>query len=97
MIVLHFNASEATIHSNNAVYILNNISVKDMKWKKYRKDAVIVKCFFPVLFLLKLTLRGCRLQYLVTCINLYSSHCSGVILLSRLHNLPAGNFQEMML
>lgn len=97
MIVLHFNASEATIHSNNAVYILNNISVKNTKWKKYRKDAVIVKCFFPVLFLLKLTLRGCRLQYLVTCINLYSSHCSGVILLSRLHNLPAGNFQEIML
>lgn len=97
MIVLHFNAGEVTIHSSNVVSISNNISVSNIKWKKYHKDIVIAKFFFPLLFLLKLTLRGCRLQYLVTCINLYSSYCSGVILLTRLHNLPAGNFQEMML
>lgn len=43
------------------------------KGEKYCKDIGIAKSSFPVLFLLKLPLKGCRLQYLVTCINLYSS------------------------
>lgn len=34
MIVLHFNAGEATTHSSNTVYISNNSSVKNIQWKK---------------------------------------------------------------
>lgn len=37
MIVLHFNAGEATLHSSNAVYISNSISVKNIKWKKIQQ------------------------------------------------------------
>jgi len=75
VIIFHFNAGEATINSSDVVSISNNIFYKKnyKMEKKYCKDIVIDKSFFPALFLSKLTLKGCRLQYLVTCVNLYSS------------------------